>query len=619
MNIFIYKLSFDNTKIKKLIDYALKSPNKLEKEINIEKINSSNNYFENNSEEKNSFLISYKYPYISSEILSHDFPFLLDKLITSNNNNSNFLKIGTNTSCIFGDMSNNDLNFYMEDFDENFTKKENNIIKEEKDEIFEDFQENGENMEIFDIENDLELIDYIFNISFSQELNGVQGGYFVKIIRSLMHSLYSPNKSVILLKHILFWKNSEILNNIIKHIKYYYFQELIYEILIYNDEDNNLNTNGGLDKKKINIIISLMNNLKNGVNGIQEVICDYIINCKNEELLINDNTLNKCFSDFVFNNENIIDKFCIISSHILKEYKYENLMLNNNNSTSFFFKNSSKCVLNNSIVFVNIADKDLIISKFNNIIKNFELNIIKSTLAKINFLTFIFDFMSLTRGNDLLNNLKSIKYFTFIKNIFFEEKNDIAQTITINTINLLLKDTPQNISNNNWFLELLINNGFINEALKIKNNHNSNYGLCSNNLFVHITVIIDILIKNLSDFLKSNNLLEKIEIYFEKECKNYLERMNKPIYEMNNSFNLSQILNKNFDNENELKVDEVDNIPNNNNGNSLKNSKNAFYLTEESYIKKHSLNSSTRDSNNGNENKLFFDENSVRSIEGIKK
>ena len=98
--------------------------------------------------------------------------------------------------------------------------------------------------------------------------------------------------------------------------------------------------------------------------------------------------------------------------------------------------------------------------------------------------------------------------------------------------------------------------------------------------------------------------------------------MNKPIYEINNSFNLSQILNKNFDNENELKVDEVDNIPNNNI--NLKNSKNAFYLTEESYIKKHSLNLSTnKDSLSGNfennDNKLFFDENSVQSIEGIKK
>ena len=525
-------------------------------------------------------------------------------------------------------MSNNDLNFCVDEFmDENFTtKKENNIlIKEEKDEIFEDFQENGENIEIFEFENDLELIDYIFNISFTQELNGVQGGYFIKIIRSLMHSLYSPNKSIILLKHILYWKNGDILNKMIKNIKYYYFQEIIYELLIYNDEDNNLNMNGGLDKKKINIIVSLMNNLKYGIDGIKEIICDYIINCKNEELLINQNTLNKCFGDFVFNNEIILDHFCVISSHILKEYKFENYMTNNNNSKSFVFKNSSKCVLNNSIISLNIADKDLIISKFNKIIRNFDLKLLICTLTKINFLTFIFDFMSLTRGNDLLNNLKYINYFTFVKSIFFSEKNDIVQTIIINGINLLLKEYQTNSINKTWLCELLFNNGFIIEALSLKNIIYSNYGLCSNNLFVHIAVIFEILIKNLSELLLNNNLQEKVQNFYEKECKTYLERMNKPIYEISNSFNLSQILNKNFETENEIKVDEVDNIPlnNNNTNNNLKNSKNAFYLTEETYIKKHSLNTSTRDSNSGNNNenntKLFFDENSVQSIEGIKK
>jgi hypothetical protein len=301
-------------------------------------------------------------------------------------------------------------------------------------------------------------------------------------------------------------------------------------------------------------------------------------------------------------------------------------MTNNNNSKSFVFKNSSKCVLNNSIISLNVADKDLIISKFNKIIRNFDLKLLICTLTKINFLTFIFDFMSLTRGNDLLNNLKYINYFTFVKNIFFSEKNDIVQTIIINGINLLLKDYQTNAINKTWLCELLFNNGFIIEALSLKNIIYSNYGLCSNNLFVHIAVIFEILIKNLSELLLNNNLQEKVQNFYEKECKTYLERMNKPIYEISNSFNLSQILNKNFETENEIKVDEVDNIPlnnNNNSNNNLKNSKNAFYLTEETYIKKLSFNTSTRDSNSGNNNenntKLFFDENSVQSIEGIKK
>ena len=43
--------------------------------------------------------------------------------------------------------------------------------------------------------DNLELIDYLFNISFSYDLNPIQGGYLVKINRSLLYSLYNPNKS----------------------------------------------------------------------------------------------------------------------------------------------------------------------------------------------------------------------------------------------------------------------------------------------------------------------------------------------------------------------------------------------------------------------------------------
>ena len=505
---------------------------------------------------------------------------MLEKLINTNNNN---IKFNTNTSCILNDTSNQELNFIVEDFmEDTFSKKE--IVK---DEIFEDFPpgDNTENViELFENDGDLELIDYILNISFTQELNGVQGGYLIKIIRSLMHSLYSPNKSVVLLKYILFRKNGEILNNILKKIKYFYFQEIIYEILIYNDEENNFAANGGLDKKKTSIIQSLITYLKMGIEGVKEVFCEYILNYKNEELLINEITFNKFCSEFVFNNESIFDKFCVISSHILKEYKFENCMLNN--SKSFIFRaSSSKGILNNSIITLNVADKDVIISKFNKIIKSIQLNILTTTSTKINLLNFISDFMSLTRGNELLNNLKSIKFFSFIKQNFFKSKNDILQSIFINNINLLLKDGA---SNNKWFSEIFINNGFIADALNLKNKTHSKYGLCSESLYIHIAIIFDILIKNLSEFLSSNNLLKKVEHFYNKEFKNYIERMNKTIYEPTNSLNLSQILNKNFDNESELKVDEVPDTQNLNS--SVKGMKNVFDLTETSFIKKHSIN-----------------------------
>ena len=121
--IYYIFFSFDNNKIKTLINYALKFPSSNNK-INVEKINNSENYLADKEEEKKIFLTSYKYPYISSEILSHDFPFLLDKLIASNSNTiNNIPKINTNTSIILNDLSNKELSFDVEAFmDDNFTK-----------------------------------------------------------------------------------------------------------------------------------------------------------------------------------------------------------------------------------------------------------------------------------------------------------------------------------------------------------------------------------------------------------------------------------------------------------------------------------------------------------------
>ena len=428
-----------------------------------------------------------------------------------------------------------------------------------------------------------------------------------------MHSLYNPNKSIAFIKYICFRKNGEILNNIIKNINYFYNREIIYNILIYNDEDNNFSSYGGLDKKKSSIIIQLINYLKKGVEGIKEVFCEYIINYKNEELLINENTFNIFCSEFVFNDEKIFDKFCVISSHILKEYKFENCMLNN--SKSFIFRvSSAKGVLNNSLITLNVADKDAIISKFNKVIKNIQLNIITSTSVKINLITFIFDFMSLTRGNELLNNLKSIKYFIFLKNAFYNSKNDIIQSLIINKINLLLQEgINSNSQNYKWFQEFFITNGFINEALNVKNIIHSNYGICSESLYIHIGIIFDLLIKNISDFLENNNILKKMEKLYNKEFKNYIERMNKPIFEINNSLNLSQFLNKNFEGENELKVDEISDITNE--ANNQRGGKSIFDLTETSFIRKNSMNFQLKEILSiSQDDKSFSNEDDVKNM-----
>ena len=64
-----------------MIDYALKPPITSD-EINIEKINTSTDYIKSmNQEEQSIFNKGYKYPYLACEILSHDYPFLVDRII----------------------------------------------------------------------------------------------------------------------------------------------------------------------------------------------------------------------------------------------------------------------------------------------------------------------------------------------------------------------------------------------------------------------------------------------------------------------------------------------------------------------------------------------------------
>ena len=91
-------------------------------------------------------------------------------------------------------------------------------------------------LEINNNEPSLELVDYMFTISFNNELNNVQGGYLVKIVTSLIHSLYSPNKALCFIKYICFKKSNEILLKMLNliqynYFKYYYFKKKIIEMV----------------------------------------------------------------------------------------------------------------------------------------------------------------------------------------------------------------------------------------------------------------------------------------------------------------------------------------------------------------------------------------------------
>ena len=225
-----------------MIDYALKPPLS-QQEINIEKINNTNDYLTSmNPDEQKIFTKSYKYPYLAGEILSHDYPFLLDKIINidfygqENNTIGGELSMIKNTSNVDdGDEGGPDDS--MGEFRNPQEPQEEDIDNTNNNTFFNTTIDNNLNND----RDNLELIDYLFNISFSYDLNPIQGGYLVKINRSLLHSLYNPNKSNAFINYICFKKPNDLISNFWNKIQFFYFQEIIYDILMFCEEDNNQN------------------------------------------------------------------------------------------------------------------------------------------------------------------------------------------------------------------------------------------------------------------------------------------------------------------------------------------------------------------------------------------
>jgi len=510
-----------------MIDYALKPPLS-QQEINIEKINKTNDYLTSmNPDEQKIFTKSYKYPYLAGEILSHDYPFLLDKII-----NIDFF--GQENNTIGGELSMIKNTSNVDDGDEGGPDDSMGEFRNPQEPQEEDIDNNNNNTffnttidnNLNNDRDNLELIDYLFNISFSYDLNPIQGGYLVKINRSLLHSLYNPNKSNAFINYICFKKPNDLISNFWNKIQFFYFQEIIYDILMFCEEDNNQNNK--LDIIKNNILTKLIMLMKTQSEGIKDILCDYALNCKGVEALVNENFISKlCGAFATSNNEKILENFCIVTGHIIKLYKNDNFS-SSKNIKPFEKNNIYNNFLNNSLGILNLGDSDMLIGKVNSTIKEINLDYFNSTNSKIIFITFIYEFMALTRCQEFLDNLILINFFSFLENLFFSSKNDIIQSLYINMIQLLIED-----SNEKWINELLFKNNFIEHALNIKYNNLiiNNFGLKDNELYVHLTEIFDILIKNtfLNEFLKKNNIFEKINNIFNNTYKNYSERMEKTI------------------------------------------------------------------------------------------
>ncbi len=558
-----------------MIDYALKPPN-LNTELNIEKINISEKK-EISNKEQNIFNKSYKYPFLASEILSRDYPFIIDKIINANM----FLPMTTNINnsgllcgeCSIINNSNNEDNLddILEDNNiSTIIKREstlNGFFPFNNDTNVEENNSFNNSLEINNNEPSLELVDYIFNISFNNELNNVQGGYLVKIITSLIHSLYSPSKSLYFIKYICFKKANDILLKILNLIQYSYFRDIILEILLYSEEENRDNA---LEIIKGNILNYLINYLKYNGSGIRDLICQYIECNKNDDLILTENFLSKLITSFNnSNNEKVIENFCIINSYIIKSYKTE-FNMNNNISTSKLYMSFKSPMKNNersnyyfnSSVNLNFDEGNTLINKMTSFTKEINLNIVKSFSCTQSVLIFFTDIISLTRNNELLDNLKKINFFNFFSQKFFQKKNDIIQNILIRIINLMTEENADN-----WIINILIQNNFLKECLKysnIPNNKNSK-------LFVHLSNLFELLVNNnyIKEVLTKNNLMQEVNKTYQKIYKDYCEKMKKPLGDFkNNSFCLGSILNKTIEGDNDFKkVDELDQGDNNLNSN----------------------------------------------------
>ena len=498
-----------------MIDYALKPPVTSE-EINIEKINSSSDYLKSmNNEEQSLYAKSYKYPYLACEILSHDYPFLVDKII-----NMDFY--GQENNTIGGELSMIKNTSNVDEGDEGGADDSMGEFRNQQENQEEDIIDTNNNNTFFNttIDNNLnnekdtlEFVDYLYNSSFNNDLNNIQGGYLVKINRAFLHSLYSPNKSSVYISYICFKKPIDIISNFWNKIQFFHYQEIIYDILMYCEDETNQNQNKQLDIIKTNILTKLINAMKSQSEGIKDIFCDYILNCKLTSAFISSN------------NEKILENFCIVTGQVLKLYKNDNFS-GSKNLKGGFINN----FLNSSLGILNFGDSDLLVGKIISIIKEMNLENFKSTQAKIILINFIYDFMTLTRCNEFLENLININFFKFFQNLFFSSKNDIIQSIYISTIQLLIEDT-----NEKWITEILIKNNFLQQALSINYNpldlNNTSFGIKENTLYIHLSEIFGILVKNvfINEILQKNNLFEKINNIYNTTYKIYVERMEQTI------------------------------------------------------------------------------------------
>jgi hypothetical protein len=405
-----------------MIDYALKEPkNPNNFQLNIEVISLYSEKTLQSLEMSNFYKSAYKFPFISSEILSSEINFILDKILPQSDyqnleeSKSYFLNLSTDSFSV--KKEENALNVQDEIGInltlENEIKKEQNYEKnflfnppeieygydkeKEKMSLFfysekekfpfasekERFSPQPEfNLSLKDISfntsldrkmpyynldmNSYENLDYILSF-LNPDLNSIQSSYFKKIICSLLRN---SNKNLIVLKYFCFRK-SEILFNLLNNLHNREICEIILKLLLTVDvlslEENSQN----YENLKLTIFNKLITNMNmNVLDNIHNIDYTFLFTCSNVSEIFIEYIENTKYFEFLI-SESFLNMFTQFLGNMKNKFVIREFLKVANSLMKIFkieYEKAQK--LMNSISMSNIFNNYIILFRIKNFGKN---------------------------------------------------------------------------------------------------------------------------------------------------------------------------------------------------------------------------------------------------------
>jgi len=265
-NKLLYKY-FNKEKVKKLVDYIIKDP-----------------------PSDSSHEIGYKFPWTCSQIFN-----LEDRNIMKYFLKTNFeLANEKNEEEKNENNDNNDLyeDVEMEDENKNEGNKENessnNKNNTEDNSCVNANEQNNKNLELFDY-----LLTFLNNDS---ELNYVLCGYFASLLKNLLNMEYT------LIMKYLYLEKKDSIEKMIHHSYRYSISEILTKILIYNTNDEELNSNDEIPVMRMELLEKLFDKIDIDMDTEKLYsITTLAINFASYESLLSD----------ILNNKKIIDSLII--------------------------------------------------------------------------------------------------------------------------------------------------------------------------------------------------------------------------------------------------------------------------------------------------------------------